>query len=55
MTVPASLRELLVCPRCKGELTDKPNELECQACRLGFPVRNGIPIMLVEEARVLEP
>ena len=52
MTVPADLLEILVCPRCKGALRADPAEsrLVCEACRLAYAVRDGIPIMLVDEA-----
>ena len=55
MTVPPQLLELLVCPRCKGELAyDEPQQrLTCPACRIAYPVREGIPIMLVDEATPL--
>ena len=51
----ARLLEILVCPICKGPLDfvrDK-QELVCKADRLGFPIRDGIPVMLEEEARPL--
>ncbi|MEW5701722.1 MAG: Trm112 family protein [Candidatus Zixiibacteriota bacterium] len=46
------LVEILVCPACKGTLQyDRDREtLECGRCRLRYPVRDDIPIMLVEEA-----
>jgi uncharacterized protein YbaR (Trm112 family) len=49
------LLEILVCPKCKGELEYKPeqNELICAACRLRYEVRDDIPIMLIDEARPL--
>jgi uncharacterized protein YbaR (Trm112 family) len=49
------LREILVCPRCKGELEYRPDpeELVCRACRLRFEIRDDIPIMLVDEAKPL--
>jgi len=49
------LLEILVCPKCKGELQYRPeqNELICNACRLSYEVRDDIPIMLVDEARPL--
>jgi uncharacterized protein len=51
------LLELLVCPLCKGPLLYKraPAELICKPCRLGYPVQDGIPVMLEEEARKLPP
>lgn len=49
------LLEILVCPLCKGPLIHKKEaqELICKACRLAFPIRDGIPVMLEEEARRL--
>jgi len=60
MTLDHRLIELLVCPVCKGPLELlrnselKPTELVCHADRLAFPVRDGIPVMLEQEARPLE-
>ncbi len=49
------LLEILVCPLCKGPLKhDKPaQELICKADRLAFPIREGIPVMLEQQARTL--
>ncbi|MEW6590562.1 MAG: Trm112 family protein [Pseudomonadota bacterium] len=49
------LLEILVCPVCKGPLEWKKteHELVCHACRLAYPVRDDIPVMLPEEARAL--
>lgn len=49
------LLEILVCPVCKGKLVYKKKEAEliCKLDRLAFPVRDDIPVMLVEEAREL--
>lgn len=49
------LLEILVCPNCKGELEYRPdsNELVCHACRLRYEIREGIPIMLLDEAKPL--
>lgn len=51
-----ALLEILVCPVTKQVLTydEKAGELISQAAQLAFPVRDGIPIMLIEEARELE-
>ena len=51
------LLEILVCPLCKGPLAWRKDaaELICKADRLAFPVKDGIPVMLEEEARVLGP
>ncbi|MEQ1662408.1 MAG: Trm112 family protein [Thiobacillus sp.] len=49
------LLEILVCPVCKATLTWKKSaqELVCPACRLAYPLRDDIPVMLPEEARQL--
>lgn len=49
------LLEILVCPLCKRPLIHRKEaqELICKACRLAFPIRDGIPVMLEEEARRL--
>ncbi|MDE2139818.1 MAG: Trm112 family protein [Gammaproteobacteria bacterium] len=51
----AKLLEILVCPLCKGPLVyhKAENELICKPDRLAYPVRDGIPVMLQEEAREL--
>ena len=51
------LLEILVCPLCKGELfyRKEAGELVCRPDRLGYPVKDGIPVMLEEEARKLPP
>lgn len=50
------LLEILVCPLTKGPLIYDPNaqELISQQAHLAYPIRDGIPIMLVEEARALD-
>ncbi len=60
MTTPATvdpkLLELLVCPLTKGPLTydREAQELISETARLAYPIRDGIPIMLVDEARQLD-
>ncbi|MFO7190016.1 MAG: Trm112 family protein [Pseudomonadota bacterium] len=51
------LLEILVCPLCKGPLVYRKAEGEfiCKADRLAYPVRDGIPVMLEDEARKLDP
>ena len=53
----AKLLDLLVCPLCKGPLVYRKDaqELVCKSDRLGFPIRDGIPVMLEDEARKLPP
>ena len=47
------LLEILVCPLCKGPLVYRKSEgeLVCKADHLAYPIRDGIPVMLEEEAR----
>lgn len=49
--------EILVCPVCKKPLTPSPGQdsLKCPQCRRVYPVRDEIPIMLVDEAKIDEP
>lgn len=47
------LLELLVCPLCKGKLLFKNQELICKFDRMAFPIRDKIPVMLEQEARLL--
>jgi uncharacterized protein YbaR (Trm112 family) len=49
------LKEILACPRCKGELEfhEDEGEIRCLACRLAFRIDDGIPVMLLDEARPL--
>lgn len=53
----AKLLDILVCPLCKGPLVYKKDaqELICKPCRLAYPIRDGIPVMLEDEARQLPP
>jgi len=53
--VDKKLLDILACPLCKSTLIYKQEveELLCKADRLAFPVRDGIPVMLVDEAREL--
>ena len=55
MSLSPQLLSILVCPKCKGELeyrSDEPS-LICLACRLKYPGREDIPIMLADEATPL--
>tara|TARA_R100000005_G_scaffold95557_2_gene77578 strand:+ start:73790 stop:73993 length:204 start_codon:yes stop_codon:yes gene_type:complete len=55
--VDPKLLEILVCPLTKGPLVfdRENNELISKTAGLAYPIRNGIPIMLVDEARELDP
>ncbi len=55
MPVTADLIKLLACPKCKGPVeADGKNGIICQACALRFPVRDDIPVMLIDESEDLE-
>lgn len=57
MALTPELKDILACPRCKGDLEfhEAQGEIHCPACRLIFEIRNDIPVMLLEEARPLSP
>lgn len=50
-----TLLEILACPLCKSSVrfNKAKQELVCPACRLAYPIRDDIPVMLAEEAREL--
>lgn len=52
MALDPELLSILACPRCKGEirLTEKEDGLLCPSCQLIYPIRDDIPIMLIDEA-----
>ena len=53
VTIDKELLEILVCPNCRGEVEYREHEniIECLGrCRYRYPVRDDIPVMLVEEA-----
>jgi uncharacterized protein len=52
MTISKELLDILACPKCKGDihLNDTQDGLICEACRLMYPIKDDIPIMLIDEA-----
>jgi hypothetical protein len=56
MAVNKELLDILVCPKCKGELRfdDCENSLICDKCKLIYKIKDGIPIMLIDEATPLK-
>ena len=54
--IPQDLLDILACPECKKPLLQAPDgaSLKCTGCRRVYPVRDGIPILLKDEARVDE-
>ena len=57
MSISKELLDILACPKCKGEirLSETEDSLICDKCRLVYEIRDGIPIMLIEEAKPLLP
>ena len=52
MPIEKDLLEILACPKCKGEihLTESGDGLVCDACKLKYPIKDDIPVMLIDEA-----
>jgi hypothetical protein len=55
MALHPELKEILVCPKCKGDLEfhEDRNEIHCLACRLVYAIEEDVPVMVIEEARPL--
>jgi uncharacterized protein len=53
MTISKELLNILVCPKCRGEIhiNESGDSLVCEKCRLLYEIREGIPVMLIDEAR----
>ena len=49
------LKAILVCPACKGDLIFEDTRIICPACRKAYPIRDGIPVMLIDEAQPWTP
>ena len=44
------LLEILVCPACKQNVREERDRLVCESCARRYPIRDGIPVMLIDEA-----
>jgi uncharacterized protein YbaR (Trm112 family) len=55
MAIAPELKEVLACPKCKGELEFKEPEKQiiCNACKLVYRIEDDIPVMLIDEAKPL--
>lgn len=53
MVLPEILKDLLVCPRCHGELHVGPTQLVCDRCQLAYAIEDGVPNMVIADARPL--
>ena len=51
MNLDPELLAIIVCPECRSDLEVKGEELVCTGCGLAYPVRDDIPVLLVDEAR----
>jgi len=56
MTLNKELLDILACPKCKGDirLNKSENGLICDNCKLLYHIKDGIPIMLIDEAEALK-
>ena len=56
MAISQELLDILVCPKCKGEiyLNEEKNGLICDACKLLYEIRDDIPVMLIDEATPIQ-
>jgi uncharacterized protein len=56
MTLPQDLLDILVCPACKNSLALNPGQdsLKCSHCHRVYPIQDGIPILLIDQARIEE-
>jgi hypothetical protein len=54
MAISKELLEILVCPLCKApvKLTPDNNGLKCEKCKRVYPIKDDIPVMLVDEAKI---
>ena len=52
MTISKELLDILACPKCKGDihLSQTQDGLVCDACQLMYPIKDDIPVMLIDEA-----
>ena len=50
-----ALLKMLVCPKSKATLKQVGEELICEKSQLAYPIQDGIPVLLVEEARKIKP
>lgn len=55
MNLTPELLDIIACPKCKGQLdlTSERNDLICRHCALSYPVRDEIPVLLIDEATPL--
>ena len=56
MAIAQELKDVLACPKCKGELEFRENQQQivCHACKLVYRIEDDIPVMLIDEAKPLQ-
>ena len=56
MSISEELLKILACPKCKNEIffDSSKNRLICRNCRVYYEIKDGIPVMLIEEAKPLD-
>ena len=56
MAISKELLDILACPKCKGDiyLNETEDGLICETCKLLYEIKDDIPIMLIDEAKLLE-
>ncbi len=56
MALSPKLLEIMVCPKCKGQLAylREDDKLTCDKCKLAYPIEDDIPVMLIDEATPLD-
>ncbi|MFH1878677.1 MAG: Trm112 family protein [Candidatus Omnitrophota bacterium] len=47
------LLEILACPYCKSSVVQKNDKIVCDSCSRSYPVKDGIPVMLIDEAEIM--
>ncbi len=48
------LMKILCCPACRGEVREEEGNILCHQCGRRYPIRDGIPVMLIDEAEMPE-
>jgi len=53
MAIKKEILEILACPKCKGDVrvSEDNRGIICDTCKLQYPIKNDIPVMLIDEAR----
>ena len=52
--VDKQLLDILACPACRGDVEEKEGRIVCVKCKRRYPIKDGVPIMLVDDAEVDE-